>query len=128
MVDHAGGCAIVHSDDAHLIQHLNVEAGVAMAAGNRAGLNITRGRAIRWITANPAKSLGILDKVGTLEPGKMADVVVWSQDPFSVYAKAEKVFLAGALAYDLSDPSKQPKSDFELGQPSARDTLNGAKP
>ena len=128
MVDHAGGCAIVHSDDAHLIQHLNVEAGVAMAAGNRAGLNITRGRAIRWITANPAKSLGILDKVGTLEPGKMADVVVWSQDPFSVYAKAEKVFLDGALAYDISDPSKQPKSDFELGQPSARDTLNGAKP
>ncbi len=125
MVDHAGGCAIVHSDDAHLIQHLNIEAGVAMAAGNRAGLGVTRARAIRWITANPAKSLGILDKVGTLEPGKMADVVLWSADPFSVYAKAEKVYIDGALAWDISDPSKQPHSDFELGQPGPHDSIKG---
>ena len=125
MVDHAGGCAIVHSDDAHLIQHLNIEAGVAMEAGNRAGLGITRARAIRWITANPAKSLGILDKVGTLEVGKMADVVLWSSDPFSVYAKAEKVYIDGALAWDTSDPARQPRSDFELGQPSPRDTIKG---
>ena len=126
MVDHAGGCAIVHSDDEHLIQHLNIEAGVAMAAGNRAGLGVTRARAIRWITANPAKSLGILDKVGTLEPGKMADVVLWSADPFSVYARAEKVFIDGALAYDSTDPARQPRSDFELGQPGPRDTVKGA--
>lgn len=125
MVDAAGGCAIVHSDDAHLIQHLNVEAGLAMAAGNRVGLKITPARAIRWITANPAKSLGILDKVGTLEPGKMADLVIWSADPFSVYAKAEKVYLDGALAYDRNDPKFQPKSDFELGQPNGRLPSNG---
>ena len=40
-----------------------------------------------------AQALGILDEVGTLEPGKMADVVIWDQDPFSVYAKTEKVFI-----------------------------------
>ena len=127
MVDAAGGCVIVHSDDAHLIQHLNIEAGVAMAAGNRAGLNISRAHAIRWITANPAKSLGILDKTGTLEAGKMADVVVWSADPFSVYAKPEKVYIDGALAYDRTDPHYQPRSDFELGQPSGRDAKAGGK-
>ena len=125
MVDHAGGCAIVHSDDEHLIQHLNVEAGVAMAAGNRAGLGISRARAIRWITANPARSLGILDKVGTLEPGKMADVVLWSADPFSAYALADQVFIDGALAYDRRDPARQPRSDFELGQPGPRDLTKG---
>ncbi len=47
----------------------------------------------------------------------MADLVVWSGDPFSIYAKAEKVFIDGALAYDRFDPRRQPRSDFELGQP-----------
>ena len=96
-----------------------------MEAGNRAGLGVTRARAIRWITSNPARSLGILDKVGTLEPGKMADVVLWSADPFSVYARAEKVYIDGALAWDLANPATHPRSDFELGQPSPRDTIKG---
>ena len=42
------------------------------------------------------------------------DVVLWSGDPFSVYTKAVKVFIDGALVYDRSDPRYQPKSDFEL--------------
>jgi len=45
----------------------------------------------------------------------MADVVVWSADPFSVYARAEKVYIDGALIYDRKDPRFQPKSDFMLG-------------
>ena len=72
---------------------------------------------MKWFTANPAKMLGILDKTGTLEPGKMADVVVWSADPFSVYARADKVFIDGALAFDRTDPRYQPKTDFEVGEP-----------
>jgi len=54
--------------------------------------------------------------VGTLENGKMADVVVWDRDPFSVYAHAEKVFIDGALLYDRDNPKLSPRSDFELGQ------------
>ena len=61
--------------------------------------------------------MGILDQTGTLEPGKMADVVVWNGNPFSVYAKADQVFVDGALLYDRADPALQPLSDFELGQP-----------
>ena len=45
----------------------------------------------------------VLDKTGTLEPGKMADVVVWNGDPFSVYSHAEKVFIDGVLLYDRVD-------------------------
>jgi len=111
-----GGCAIVHSDSAEGIQRLNQEAAKAMTSGNRAGLDIPPERAIRWITANPARSMGILDRTGTLEPGKMADVVIWNGNPFSVYALADQVFVDGALLYDRHDPALQPVSDFELGQ------------
>ncbi len=111
-----GGCAIVHSDSEEGIQRLNQEAAKAMTRGRRAGMEIGAEQAIRWITANPAKSMGILDQTGTLEPGKMADVVIWNGNPFSVYAKADQVFVDGALLYDRNDPDRQPVSDFELGQ------------
>jgi imidazolonepropionase-like amidohydrolase len=111
-----GSCAIVHSDSDEGIQRLNQEAAKAMTRGRRAGLEIPPERAITWITANPAKSMGILDQTGTLEPGKMADVVIWNGNPFSVYAKADQVFVDGALLYDRADPGRQPVSDFELGQ------------
>ena len=110
------GCAIVHSDSAEGIQRLNQEAAKAMTRGQRIGLDIPPERAIRWITLNAARSLGIEDQTGTLTPGKMADVVLWSGNPFSVYAKADQVYIDGALAYDRNDPALQPVSDFELGQ------------
>ena len=109
------GCAIIHSDSALGIQRLNQEAAKAMAAGQRAGLAIDEAKAIRWLTSNAAKAIGIADKVGTLEVGKMADVVLWDRNPFSVYAHAEKVFIDGALHYDRSDVRQQPATDFELG-------------
>jgi imidazolonepropionase-like amidohydrolase len=111
-----GGCAIVHSDSAEGIQRLNQEAAKAMASGNRAGMNITPEHAISWITSNAARSLGVSDRTGSLEAGKMADVVMWNGNPFSVYAKADLVFIDGAQVFDRSDPHKQPVSDFELGQ------------
>lgn len=109
-------CAIVHSDSPEGIQRLNQEAAKAMGKGNRAGLDITPEHAIGWITRNAARSLGIDDVTGTLAPGKMADVVVWSGNPFSVYSKADLVFVDGSLMYDRADQALQPISDFELGQ------------
>ncbi len=61
--------------------------------------------------------MGIADRTGSLEAGKMADVVLWSRNPFSVYAIAEKVFIDGALILDTSDPATRYRSDFEIGQP-----------
>ena len=117
LVDAAGGCAIIKSDDPDLIQRLNQEAAEALAAGRATGLKISEAQAIKWITANPAKALGILNQTGTLEPGKRADVVIWDRDPFSIYARTERVYVDGGLAYDRRDPRYQPKSDFDLGQP-----------
>ena len=109
------GCAVVHSDDAIGIQHLNQEAAKALAAGNRAGFNISKARAMRWITSNPAKAAGIEETTGSLVKGKNADVVIWNKNPFSVYAIAQKVFIDGNLMFDRQDLSSKPVSDFDLG-------------
>ncbi len=116
MVHAAGACAIVHSDDDLGIQRLNQEAAKAWSDGQRAGIEITQAQAWQWLSANPAKSLGIFEHTGSIENGKNADIVLWSGDPFSTYSQAEKVFIDGALVYDRTNPSMQPVSDFELGQ------------
>src|SRR5690606_36088600 len=110
-----GSCAIVHSDAGEGIQRLNQEAAKVIASARRAGMEIAPDRAIRWLTANPARSMGILDQTGTLEQGKMADVVLWNGNPFSSYALAENVWIDGALMYDRANPARQPQSDFTLG-------------
>jgi imidazolonepropionase-like amidohydrolase len=108
------GCAIVHSDDEIGIQHLNVEAAKALSAGIKAGYNISKARAMNWITSNPAKAAGIYDQTGSLKVGKNADVVLWSKNPFSIYALAEKVYIDGAIAFDRSS-GLEPSSDFDVG-------------
>tara|TARA_R110000744_G_scaffold35132_6_gene81611 strand:+ start:8544 stop:9926 length:1383 start_codon:yes stop_codon:yes gene_type:complete len=109
-------CAIVHSDSASTIQRLNQEAGKVMYRANENGFEITPELAITWITANAAQSLGVEEDTGSLENGKKADVVIWNQNPFSVYAQAEQVFVDGAKVYDRFDEKYQAKSDFLLGQ------------
>jgi imidazolonepropionase-like amidohydrolase len=115
ILDRAGACAVIHSDDDIGIQRLNQEAAKVMGAAEQVDVQIAPERAIQWITRNAAKSLGILEQTGTLEPGKMADVVVWNGNPFSVYTKVDQVYIDGALAYDRSDPTANPVSDFSLG-------------
>ncbi len=115
ILDATGARVSLHSDSLRDIQHLNQEAAKAWAAGQRAGLDVDRDRAIRWITANPAWVLGIADRVGTLEAGKDADLVMWSGDPFSIYSRAELVFIGGVRRYDRATASESPRSDFELG-------------
>jgi imidazolonepropionase-like amidohydrolase len=122
LVHNAGACAIVHSDDPNYIQRLNQEASKALADGIRAGIpNLSEAVAWQWLSANPAKALGILDRTGTLSAGKMADVVLWNGDPFSDYSRPERVWIDGAEMYDANNPKKRPVSDFELGQPGEGD-------
>ena len=116
LIDAAGACAIIHSDSAEGIQRLNQEAAKAMAAGWRAGMAISDAQAMTWITGNAAKALGIAEETGTLSIGKAADAVLWDRHPFSVYARAEQVWIDGHLYFDRSDPARQPVSDFDLGQ------------
>jgi imidazolonepropionase-like amidohydrolase len=100
-----GSCAVIHSDDALLTQRLNQEAAAALSAGRRAGLNISEEHAIGWFTSNAAKAIGIADQTGSLTPGLRADVVIWSADPFSIYAPADQVFVDGALTFDRANPA-----------------------
>jgi len=111
----SGACAIVHSDSEVGIQRLNQEAAKALADGRRAGVEISRAEAWTWLSRNPARALHIDDETGTLEVGRRADVVVWSADPLSSYAVAERVYIDGALIYERGQLNERP-SDFELGQ------------
>jgi imidazolonepropionase-like amidohydrolase len=115
LVHEAGGCAIVHSDSADGTQRLNQEAAKAIRAGAEAGITISRADAVKWLSINPAKALGIDKVTGSLEPGKNADVVIWSGDPFSAYAHADRVFIDGAQVFDRADTARLPRSDFQLG-------------
>ncbi len=85
-----------NSDDAEQARHLNQEAGKAILYGN-----VPQEEAWKFVTLNPAKMLHIDKQVGSLKPGKDADVVLWSANPLSIYAKAEKTFVDGALYWDI---------------------------
>jgi len=115
LVFKAGARAIVHSDDPSGSQRLTQDAAKGMAVGNAIGIRITDEDAIKWVTINPAWALGLDNQIGSLEVGKNADVVLWSGNPFSVYARPEKVWVDGAVLYDRLDPTEQWRTDFELG-------------
>ena len=115
MVSAAGARAIVHSDDPSGMQRLNHDAAKAMAAGEQIGIHTTEDEAIKWFTINPAWALGLDDKIGSIEVGKNADVVLWSGSPFSVYSRVDRVWIDGAAAYDRANPASWWRTDFELG-------------
>ena len=117
MADAAGVCTMMHSDSPVVGQRLQIEAAKAAGAGRRAGLNLPPEHIIQWVTSAPAKVLRLGDRIGTLAPGFNADVVLWSGDPFSVYTKADQVFIDGAVVYDSAAPDRSPRPDFELGRP-----------
>ena len=121
LLHNAGACVVIHSDDENGIQRLNQDAAKAQAAGRRMGIAIPDAEVIGWFTLNAARAMGIADVTGSLEPGKMADVVLWNGDPLSVYSRPEKVWIDGALMFDALDPKRRPVSDFELGQPGEGD-------
>ncbi len=113
MVHAAGGVAIVHTDSSEGVRRMNQEAAKGMWSGRNAGIDVSEAEAIRWLTMNPAWALGIDQWAGSLEVGKDADVVVWDGNPFSVYARAERVFVDGIERHRLGQP-EPPWSDFEV--------------
>ena len=121
LIHNQGACVVIHSDDENGIQRLNQEAAKAQADGRRMGIDIADADVIGWITLNAARVMGIGDVTGSLEAGKMADVVLWNGDPLSIYSRPEMVWIDGAVMYDMNDPQMRPVSDFELGQPGEGD-------
>lgn len=85
-----------NSDDAEMARRLNQEAGKAVLYGN-----VPEEDALKFVTLNPARMMHIDNRVGSLKAGKDADVVVWSDNPLSIYAKAEKTFVDGIAYWDI---------------------------
>ncbi len=115
LVSQAGGRAVIHSDSALGIQRLNQEAGKALWRARESGIPVTEEEALRWVTLHAAWVMGVEDRTGSLEPGKMADVVLWKNHPLSVYARAQRVWADGVVTYD-ADSGAVEASDFELGE------------
>jgi len=85
-----------NSDDAEMARHLNQEAGKAVLYGN-----VPEEEALKFVTLNPAKMMHIDQRVGSLKAGKDADVVLWSANPLSIYARVEKTFIDGIPYWDM---------------------------
>ena len=93
----------INSDDAEMGRRLNQEAAKTMKYGG-----MSEEEALNMITINPAKMLHLDHRVGSIEIGKDADLVLWSDNPLSVYSNVEKTFIEGVLYFDEgSQISKQ---------------------
>jgi len=93
----------INSDDAEMARRLNQEAAKAVKYGG-----VSEEEALKMVTLNPAKILHVDDRVGSIAPGKDADVVIWSDKPLSIYARAEKTFVDGVKYWDIEeDAAKQ---------------------
>jgi len=86
----------INSDDAEQARRLNQEAAKSVKYGG-----LTEDEAFKMVTLNPAKALHVADRVGSIKEGKDADLVLWSDNPLSIYARAEKTIVDGIVYYDI---------------------------
>lgn len=91
----------INSDDAEMARRLNQEAAKSV---KYAGMS--EEDALKMVTLNPAKMLHVADRVGSIAPGKDADLVIWSDHPLSIYAKSEKTIVDGAVVFDRAQDAK----------------------
>ena len=107
-----GVTVAINSDDREMSRRLNQEAAKTIKYGGMSKLE-----AWKMITINPAKLLHLDDRTGSIKEGKDADVVLWNQNPLSIYAKAEKTIIDGAVYFDIaSDLEKRKAIQSEKGQ------------
>lgn len=93
-----GVTVAINSDDREMSRRLNQEAAKTIKYGG-----LSEEEAWKTVTINPAKLLHIDDRVGSIREGKDADLVLWNNHPMSVYAKAEKTLIEGAIYFDLQE-------------------------
>lgn len=98
----------INSDDAGLIRHLYHEAAKTQRYGG-----LSDNEALRLITINPAIQLGIDKRVGSIEVGKDADIVVFNNHPLSIYAVPQKTIIDGKIYFDINDPENDKRIDVD---------------
>ncbi len=91
----------INSDDAEMARRLNQEAAKTVKYGG-----VSEEDALKMVTLNPAKMLHLDNRIGSIKPGKDADLVLWSDHPLSIYAKAEKTMIEGALYFDIEEDAE----------------------
>ncbi|MEP6513565.1 MAG: amidohydrolase, partial [Parafilimonas sp.] len=94
----------VNSDDAEMARRLNQEAAKSIKYGN-----VSEEEAFKMCTLNPATMLHVADRVGSIKIGKDADVVLWSDNPLSIYAKPEKTLVDGIIYFDIDKDAQMRK-------------------
>ncbi|RPD90760.1 amidohydrolase [Aureibaculum marinum] len=102
IMHNVGIVTAINSDDREMSRRLNQEAAKTVKYGG-----VSEEEAWKFVTLNPAKLLHIDDRVGSIKVGKDADVVLWSDHPLSVYAKAEKTIIEGVIYFDLEKDKQQ---------------------
>ncbi|WP_299776675.1 amidohydrolase family protein [uncultured Formosa sp.] len=95
----------INSDDQEMIRRLNQEAGKTVKYGG-----MTELEAWKMVTINPAKLLHLDERVGSIKKGKDADLVLWNDNPMSIYAKAEKTLIEGVVYFDSEKDKLQRES------------------
>jgi imidazolonepropionase-like amidohydrolase len=98
----------INSDDGELIRHLYHEAGKTQRYGG-----LTDEEALNLITINPAKQLGIADRVGSIEVGKEADIAIFSAHPLSVYAIPQMTIVDGVVRFDIENDKNDMRLDVD---------------
>ncbi|MCZ6671857.1 MAG: amidohydrolase family protein [Verrucomicrobia bacterium] len=106
IMHNAGVITSFNSDDAELATRLNTEAAKAVKYGG-----LSEEEALKFVTLNPAIQLRIDDRVGSLEKGKEADFVIWSDHPLSTYAHPEQTWIDGIKYFDKEESQAQFESD-----------------
>jgi imidazolonepropionase-like amidohydrolase len=96
LMHQAGVVVSFNSDDDELATRLNTEAAKAVKYGG-----VSEADALAFVTINPALQLGVADRVGSLEPGKDADFVIWSGPPLSTFSRAEQTWIDGRKYFDV---------------------------
>jgi adenine deaminase len=94
-----------NSDDAEMARRLNQEAGKAVTYGH-----MSEEDALKLVTLNPAKMMHVDNRIGSIKPGKDADIVLWSADPLSIYAVAEKTYVDGIPYWDIEKDAEKQKA------------------
>jgi imidazolonepropionase-like amidohydrolase len=95
LMQQQGVTVAINSDDAEMSTRLNQEAAKSIKYANMDELE-----ALKMVTINPATMLHVADRTGSIKVGKDADVVLWSDEPLSIYAKAEKTIVDGVIYFD----------------------------
>jgi len=123
IMHNAGVVVSFNSDDSELARRLPLEAAKAVKYGG-----VEPAEAFKFVTLNPAKQLGIDKYVGSLEPGKQADLVVWSGSPLSTYTRCEQTWVDGRKYFDREEDRKRQARASEMRAALVQRALGAGEP